>query len=66
MIDTVYTSNGYGPDGLTGINDDGVTDNSVDDANPFDAKLFQIRIGIDRFKYANYYGINTTNVFIFW
>ena len=65
LIDTVYTSNGYGEDGLTGINIDGVTDNSVDDSDFFSAKLFQFRIEIDKLAYAEYYGLNIFNIEVF-
>ena len=62
LIETVYTSNGYGPDGLTGMSPDGFTDYSVDDGNPFQAKLFQLRIDINQIKYYESFGINQSSL----
>jgi len=62
FIDSVYTSNGYGPDALTGLNPDGHTNNSIDDNNPFGAKLFQLRIDINQINYFESFGINHSSL----
>ena len=52
-------------DEINNDTDPEIIDNSIDDANPFSANLFQVRLEIDKLAYAEYYGLNIFNLEVF-